>query len=275
MTYKRAAPSRESELDRRAIVLASALACSATPAMAEGRPASCELTVRGRTYIEGVCQFTPMPDGSFQISGGDYFAYVNLTALGVAEASWNENPASTHAHASLGTVTRSGACWLGTGVRICARGLSPAAERAAVAAQPDGQALFPEVALQACIGAEGGIRAGASLVLHNCSVPADLLFIRREDGSLGVSKRPELCLGLGAPGMSGSPQLVLEACQPTSPRWTTQATGTEAAPVQSSAGLCLTIPKMAVPDARFPFTIHGAPCATAGGSAVRFILSRG
>lgn len=261
---------------RLAVIMAVAtLVFGATPALADSRPVDCELTVRGRAYIKGVCQFTPMSDGSFQISGDDYFAYVNVVAPGVAEASWNRDPASTHAQVPLGRVTRSGACWSGAEARICARALSPAAERAAVAAQPGGQALFPEIALQACIGAEGAIGPGASLVLRNCRVPGDLIFLRREDGSLGVSRRPELCLGLEAPGMSRPPHLILEPCQPASPRWTTRATTTEAAPVQSSAGLCLTIPQLEVSDARFPFPVQAAPCATAGDRAVRFILSRG
>lgn len=262
-------------MSRLAILAAIALTCSALPARADGRPADCELTVRGRTYIKGICQFSPESGGSFQISGGDYFASVNLTLPNAAEASWNESPTSTHAQAPLGKVTRSGACWVGTAVRICARGLPPAAERAAVAAQPDGYALFPEIALHACIGTEGPPGPSAPLVLRNCRVPADLIFLRREDGGLGLSKRAELCLGAEAPGPSRPPRLILEACQPGSPRWTTPATATEAAPVRSSAGTCLTIPQLDVPNAHFPFPVHVAPCATAGSRAVRFVLSKG
>ena len=262
-------------MHRFAVLAAVALACSIAPAKADSRPADCELTVRGRTYIKGVCQFTPISGGSFQISGDDYFAYVTLLSPGVAEASWNENPASTHAHAPLGRVTRNGSCWVGMGARICARGLPLAAERAAVAAQPDGQALFPETALHACLGVEGALGAGASLVLHNCRVPSDLIFLRRADGSLGVSGRPDLCLGLESPGMSRPPQLVLEPCQPASPRWTTRATATEAAPVQSSAGMCLTVPQLEVPDARFPFPVNVTPCGAVESRPTRFVLSRG
>lgn len=254
------------------IVAAAALAWSAAPAQAETRPADCELTIRGRSYISGVCQFSPDGGGSFQINGGDYFAYVNMTSPGVAEASWNEQPGSTHAQTRLGTVRRDGACWAGEGVRICARALSPAAERAALAAQPDGEALFPELAPQSCLGVEGPLQAGASLVLHDCRVPADLIFVRRADGSLGVSKRPDLCLGLGG---SGEARLVLEACGPGSAQWTTRATGVTAARVESSAGMCLAIPQLQVPDARFPFLVHGVPCAGAGPRAVPFIMGGG
>ncbi|WP_216878788.1 MULTISPECIES: hypothetical protein [Roseomonadaceae] len=245
------------------------------PAAADSRPADCELTVRGQNYIRGICQFSPMQGGSFQISGGDRFAYVTVIAPGVAEASWNEDPAATHAQAPLGRLTRSGACWVGAEARICARSLSPAAQRAALAAQPDGDALFPEVALQACLGVEGALEPGAELVLRNCRVPSDLIFIRRADGGLGISRQPGLCLGLEAPGMSRPPVLILEPCQPASPRWTTRATATEAAPVRSEAGLCLTIPQLEVADARFPFRVEAVPCTSAGDRAVRFILSRG
>lgn len=258
-----------------AVLVGLALGCLGASAHAESRPAECELTVRGQTYIRGVCQFSPQPGGSFQISGGDYFAYVSVTGSGVAEASWNENPASTHAQAPLGTVTRSGACWVGAQVRICARGLSPAAQRAAVAAQPDGYALFPEIALHSCLGVEGAIEAGAAITLRNCHVPADLIFVRRADGALGVSRRPDLCLGLEGPGMSRPPRLVLQSCDAAAPSWTTSATATQAAPVQSAAGMCLVIPQMQVPDARFPFPVEAQPCSSAGDRAIRFVLSKG
>lgn len=260
---------------RPALLVLGALAWSAAPAAAQPRPVDCELTVRGQTHIRGTCQFTPMQGGSFQISGGDYFAQVTLTGPGVAEGHWNADPASTHAQAPLGSLSRSGACWVGAAVRICARSLSPAAQRAAQAAQPDGEALFPEIALQACLGVEGALQPGAELVLHNCRVPTDLIFARRADGGLGISRRPDLCLGLEGPGMSKAPRLILEPCQPASTRWATQANGIAAAPVRSDTGMCLTIPQLEVAEARFPFAVEAAPCAAAGDRAVRFILSRG
>lgn len=261
-------------LQRFAIVVAIVMACITTPAHADSRPVDCELTVQGRTYIKGVCQFSSTADGSFQIVGKDYFAYVNVLSPGVAEASWNADPASTHAHARLGEVRQGGGCWTGKDVKICARALSPAAEKAVIASQPNGLALFPEVALQSCIGVEGSLEPGASLVLHSCQIPSDLIFVRRQDGSLGVAKQPELCVGLQAPGMSQPPKVVLEKCQAGSPRWTTAATGTVAAPVKTTSGLCLSIPQMDVPDARFPFSVQAAPC-TDERRAIRFILSKG
>lgn len=261
-------------MQRFAIVAAIAVACMTAPANADSRPVDCELTVQGRTYIKGVCQFSATTDGSFQIVGKDYFAYVNIVSPGIADASCNADPASTHAQAPLGQVRQGGGCWVGEAVKICARALTPAAEKAAIASQPNGLALFPEMALQSCIGVEGPLEPGASLVLRSCQIPSDLIFVRRQDGSLGVAKQPDLCLGLEAPGMSQPPLLVIEKCQSGSPRWTTGATSTVAAPVQSTAGQCLSIPQMAVPDARFPFAVQTVPC-TDQTRAVLFVLSKG
>jgi hypothetical protein len=242
---------------------------------AEGRPVDCELTVRGKTYIKGVCQFSATGGGGFQISGGDYFAYVNVTGPGVAEASWNASPNWTHAQANLGVVRRKGACWVGANATICARDLSPEKARAAAAAQPDGASLFPNVpgASSACIGAEGRLEAGKTLVLHNCRLPADHIFVRRSDGSLGIAKRPDLCLAIEAPGMSKPPQLIVDGCRPDLPRWTTGATATKADVVRSSDGLCLAIPQVSDANARFPFFIGAAPCDRRGG-AMTFFLTK-
>lgn len=260
----------------RLVIISAIASCFAGPVIADSRPADCELTVRGRTYIKGICQFAPSAGGSFRInSDNNYFAYVSVVSPGVAEASWNGSPDSTHAHASLGSLKRSGACWIGDQAKICARSLSPAAEKAALAAQPSGEALFPEIASQACLGIKGDLKPGSALVLHNCRVPTDLIFVRQQDRSLGIAKRTDLCLGVESSAASKPPQLVLQACRPESVRWTTSATSTEAAPVQSSANMCLTIPQLDDPNARFPFTVHATPCSTARDKAVRFHLSKG
>jgi len=257
------------------LLIGLGLALAPWAAGAEDRPVQCELTIRGQTYIQGLCQFRPGQGGSFTITGGDYFAYVGVHAPGRAEASWNGAAGATHAHAPLGALRREGACWVGPEVRICARSLSPEAERAAVAAQPGGFGLFPEAALQACLGVEGEIAEGASLVLRDCRLPADLIFQRAADGSLGLAGRPELCLDLEGPGMGRPPVVTLLACGPDSPRWRTRADSVEAAPVESAAGLCLVIPQMDEPGARFPFRVEALPCAAAGDRAVRFVFSRG
>ncbi|MGD9922200.1 MAG: hypothetical protein AB7V13_12240 [Pseudorhodoplanes sp.] len=257
-------------------IAAAMLGHANTPFAAESRPVDCELTVRGTTYIRGICQFRPTGGGGFQISGDDYFAYVNVTGRGVAEASWNEHPESTHAQAPLGVVTRKGACWTGANATICARDLSPEKARAVTAAQPDGLSLFPNLpgASSACIGAEGKLEPGSALVLHNCRLPADHIFVRRGDGSLGIAKRPDLCLAVEAPGMSKPPQLIVDVCRPDLPRWTTAANTTQDAVVRSSDGMCLTIPKASDPNARFPFFVGVAPCRS-GAGALTFFLTKG
>lgn len=97
----------------RMFAAASALALAgflSTSALGASRPASCTLVVKGKTYINGPCEFDADKDGSFRISAKDYFAYVNVTGK-TAEASWNADPKATHAHAPLGVLTRKGACW--------------------------------------------------------------------------------------------------------------------------------------------------------------------
>lgn len=234
-------------------------------ARAAPRPADCELTVNGRTYIRGQCQFDADADGSFRVNGQDYFAYVNVTAPGVADASWNADPASTHAHTRIGEVRRQGACWVGANARICARALSPEALRTAQAAQPDGFALWPITpGLTACIGPQGALAAGTRMVLRNCRLPADLLVQRGPDGALTLAGN--LCLG------AQNGQLVAAPCGPTSPRWTTEATSTEEAIVRNSEGLCLTIPQLASGNDPFPYAVTAMPCTAA---APKFLLSRG
>lgn len=85
------------------------------------RPVICKLTVDGRTYIKGACEFTPLGvDGSFLIKKGDYFAQVNVDAPGTAEGYWNEEPGASHAHTPLGRLTRNDACWVNRRVIVCA-----------------------------------------------------------------------------------------------------------------------------------------------------------
>ncbi|MEI9888839.1 MAG: hypothetical protein WDN08_20525 [Rhizomicrobium sp.] len=225
------------------------------------RPADCELTVKGKAYIKGVCQFTPSPGGSFQISQGDYFAYLNVTKPGVADASWNETPESTHAQAPLGTLARQGACWINRTVRICARALPPGTVKAVLAAQPNGAMLYPPEASQSCIGVEGPLEPGASLVLHNCKIPDDLIFVAGVGGKLSIAKHPELCLDVEAPGMMKPAELILNSCDGGGSSWSTTATSTAEATVRSSDGLCLTIPQMTNANARFPFRINALPCS--------------
>ena len=117
----------------RSIVMASVIAmCGLTgsAAIAAQRPALCKLVVKGKTYINGRCNFEDFGDGSFAIGvlrddrripvGGFYFAYVDVHG-NTAEAKWNEDRRDSHANAPLGTLIRNGACWENAIAQICAR----------------------------------------------------------------------------------------------------------------------------------------------------------
>ena len=117
----------------RSIVTASVVAICGlmgSAAIAAQRPALCKLVVKGKTYINGRCNFEDFGEGSFAIGvlgddqpipiGGFYFAYVDVHG-NTAEAKWNEDPRESHANAPLGTLTRHGACWENAIAQICAR----------------------------------------------------------------------------------------------------------------------------------------------------------
>ena len=93
---------------------------AAAPAQTQARPADCLLTINGRNYIDGRCQFETDQDGSFRVFGERHFAYVTVFSPGIAEGSWNSDPPRQSAQEPLGGLTRNGACWESQTVRICA-----------------------------------------------------------------------------------------------------------------------------------------------------------
>lgn len=97
---------------------------SSSGALAEGgRPANCLLVVKGKEAIRGECLFSPSDkNGSFSITGynGQFFAVVLISAKGVAQGYWNEEPYSTHAHSSLGELLRQDGCWVNSFASVCA-----------------------------------------------------------------------------------------------------------------------------------------------------------
>lgn len=239
-----------------AIVLAGVLSSGASGA---SRPASCTLIVKGKTYINGPCEFDADKDGSFRISGKEYFAYVNVTGK-TAEASWNADPKATHAHAPLGTLTRKGACWENADAKICARDLPAAQKAAALAAQPRGEYIYPDYpgASQSCVIARGGKWVeGASLVLDTCPGDRSANRFVRGDDALKIDKADGLCAGVA---QGAKPLVVLQKCGDAGAAWSAGASATESGPVRSTNGACWTIPKMTVDDAKFPFEIVAAPC---------------
>lgn len=96
------------------------------PLTAQASPAKCLIKVDGKTYLDGVCEFTPQDGGGFTIGVGSaahskYFAYVSEgdntdTSYGY----WNGVEANSAAHDSLGLMLRDGACRYNKRARICA-----------------------------------------------------------------------------------------------------------------------------------------------------------
>jgi hypothetical protein len=240
-----------------AMLAGCVLLAAAFPAAAAMRPADCKLAVNGKSYISGACEFEADKDGSFRISGNQYFVYVTVTGKDAAEATWNANPKATHADVPLGALTRKGACWVSKAVEICARGLPPGKLAAVSAARPAGEMIYPDVpgASQSCVKASGGRwQAGVALVLDNCKVPGDNVFAR-SGGTVVIEKQPGLCVAL-----SKADTLVLAACDSQQATWQSDADSINAKAVRSSAGMCWNIPALADPKAKFPFPITAGPC---------------
>jgi hypothetical protein len=105
------------------IVLTLFLASTATGAAAF----TCRLVVDGKTYVDGPCNYHPHVyehgnDGSFDITSlsNGMFAYVFRNADGSADGWWPGPNGATHAHTSLGTLRRDGACWENSHASVCA-----------------------------------------------------------------------------------------------------------------------------------------------------------
>jgi hypothetical protein len=101
------------------VLLSSNIASAAT---VRGR---CLLEVRGKTYLDGICNIDRSEDGSFSIGTGDgraskFFAYVNKNDDGTADGYWNGIHAYSHADDNLGTLKQQGACWVNAAARVCA-----------------------------------------------------------------------------------------------------------------------------------------------------------
>ena len=255
----------------KALALAGLLSSGALGA---SRPASCTLVVKGKTYINGPCDFDADKDGSFRISGKDYFAYVNVTGK-TAEASWNADPKSTHAHAPLGVLTRKGACWENADARICARDLPAAQKAAALAAQPKGEYAYPDYpgASQSCVVARGGKWIeGAPLVLDRC--PGDSSanrFVRTAD-AMKIDKADGLCVGVTRGG--SNTLAALQKCGTDGTKWSAGAKQAGPAAVRSADGKCWTIPKLADDKAEFPNEIVVAPCDPKADNQLKFLFDK-
>lgn len=89
---------------------------------AHAKPAQCELTIAGHTYIDGPCDFRSTgEDGSFVItSDNGFFAAANKRGDQMV-GYWNGVYKDSHAHDDLGMLDRDGACWVNQTARVCAR----------------------------------------------------------------------------------------------------------------------------------------------------------
>jgi hypothetical protein len=102
-----------------------ALAPSLADAKMGPKIGKCVLQVKQKTYLNGPCEIAITDKaGSFTIGVSEtrpspYFAYVSIDADG-ATGFWNETPDASHAHTSLGKLTRDRACWKNKTTRICA-----------------------------------------------------------------------------------------------------------------------------------------------------------
>jgi hypothetical protein len=85
----------------------------------------CLLEVDNKEYLNGPCPITMENDGSCSIGASEdqpitYFAVISVTGKDVGEGFWNEEKGANHAHAPLGKLVRTGACWQNQKAKVCA-----------------------------------------------------------------------------------------------------------------------------------------------------------
>lgn len=97
------------------------------PTLANARTfdGKCLLEVQQQKYLNGPCEVSMESDGGFTIGASEtkpitYFAIVEVTGKDQGEGFWNEERGATHAHTSLGALTRQGACWQNAQAKVCA-----------------------------------------------------------------------------------------------------------------------------------------------------------
>lgn len=122
-----------------------ALTCLGTTTVA-AKTAKCYLSVNGKTYINGKCEFEHYNgDGSFSFNDGKMklkcvaydqgpgrcsnanqvitargtFGQLQIISPGKAKIYWN-NGINSQAQTPLATVVRNGACWESSKVKLCA-----------------------------------------------------------------------------------------------------------------------------------------------------------
>lgn len=102
---------------------------ASTPATRTRLNANCLLVINGKTYLDGLCEYSRLPGGGdffkddrvvigCQPGGGGpcyvtkpgVFGYLNPSSRGNASLCWN-HMGSAHAQTCFLRLTRSGACW--------------------------------------------------------------------------------------------------------------------------------------------------------------------
>ncbi|MBD59268.1 MAG: hypothetical protein CL808_04000 [Citromicrobium sp.] len=224
-------------------------------------------------YIDEICEFSAYDEsGSVQISGVEYFAQVDIPGDGTAWGTWNGEANATHAQTPLGDLTRDGACWVGEKARVCARALSPEAEKRARAAWPTAGWLRPDAPFywQQCLGADGPLEPGAPIVLHPCENTRDRIFERGADSTLTIADRPDLCLDLEGPGMMKPPILILNTCDAKSARFVLAGGKDSSGAIKAPGGLCSTIPGTEEDTGSAPYQVVMQPCDDPGAKVMEF-----
>ncbi len=108
------------------IALAISNFCWATAAEAtQSFRGKCLLEVNHKKYINGPCPIRMENDGGFTIGASEnepvnYFAIVSIVGKNIGEGFWNKEKGASHAHTSLGNLTKKGACWQNGKAKICA-----------------------------------------------------------------------------------------------------------------------------------------------------------
>ncbi|BAU89385.1 hypothetical protein MPPM_0780 [Methylorubrum populi] len=105
--------------------LAIAFCLIAFPAAVYAKQARCLIEVDGKAFTFGQCNADREKDGSLSVGTGDasrspIFAIVNATDGASAEGYWNEEPRASHAQSPLGTMRKSGGCWVNEWAKVCA-----------------------------------------------------------------------------------------------------------------------------------------------------------
>jgi hypothetical protein len=85
----------------------------------------CIIEVEGTAYLDDSCLYSRFKDGSvFSIGGATRENGSALTAYievegDTGEGSWNSAIGESHAHTSLGSLTKVGSCWMNDHAKVC------------------------------------------------------------------------------------------------------------------------------------------------------------